>query len=344
MIDKLTFKQLFEQIENLNASAFNAFLNEDFESFDNIIDTFINSDIMELNEFPIARNAYRFSSMPFTLNGFYIGTDDNSNFLEHVTERMYGTISDIKQRDIYPIYAFLTEQEKIERKENKLLDNRIEALDKFIALYKDLYKEPKQASVFGIPYVDSVEQHQKTYIDRIVELTTARSKFQLTFNFKCSLIDNELLANQNIPEKMNYLSKRFHNIFSDSNIKIEDYFSFSNDNHKILITNYMQGKGIDRKNWKNYKKGILSATPLFYLELAFYLSIPSSDEIEKFMNLHGFSIKSPMTHFHDIYFGKKIYHVLHKDLCRWIDAGIDYNLVNEMCGMKLETKEIKKKK
>ena len=35
--------------------------------------------------------------------------------------------------------------------------------------------------------------------------------------------------------------------------------------------------------------------------------------------------------------------VLHRDLCRWIDAGIDYNLINEICGLKLEQKELRKK-
>ncbi len=89
---------------------------------------------------------------------------------------------------------------------------------------------------------------------------------------------------------------------------------------------------------------ILPNIHLFYLELALYLTIPSSDEIEKFMNLHGYSIKSPMTHFQDISCKKNVYHILHRDLCRWIDAGIDYNLLSQMCGFLLEQKEIRKPK
>lgn len=345
MTDRLSYRQLYTQIEGLNTEVYQSILKGDYEAFERVLEGFITSGIMEQDEFTTARKAYRYSAMPFTLNGIYIGTEDNSNFLEQVTERMYGTISDIKQRDIYPIYAYLTEQEKIERKENKLFEKRLAALDEYVELYKNLYKETSNTSIFKeVPLIDDVEQHQKTYIDKIIDLATARSKFGLTFGFTCSDIDNEELAKKDIPEKIGYLTHKFSNVFKDTSNSIEDYFSFSTDDTNILISNYIQGKGIDRKNWKNYKKGIFPNIPLFYLELAFYLSIPSSDEIEKFLNLHGYSIKSPMTHFHDIYCGKKVYHILHRDLCRWIDAGIDYNLINEMCGMQLEIKEKRKPK
>lgn len=123
------------------------------------------------------------------------------------------------------------------------------------------------------------------------------------------LTQQEKLADKNISDKMKYLSKNFPNIFETKTgaktKEVEDYFTFKSYDEKILASNYIHGKGIDRKNWKRYVKGILPSIPLFYLELAFYLSIPSSDEIEKFMSLHGYSIKSPMTYFHDIKCGKR---------------------------------------
>lgn len=119
-------------------------------------------------------------------------------------------------------------------------------------------------------------------------------------------------------------------------------FGGTTNGAKILTSNYLHGKRIEWEKWKNYKKGRLPNLHLFYLELAFYLSIPSSDKIEKFINLHGHSIKSPMTHFSDISFGSKVYHIMHQDLCRWIDTGIDYNLINELCNMQLQQKEIGK--
>lgn len=93
---------------------------------------------------------------------------------------------------------------------------------------------------------------------------------------------------------------------------------------------------------KNIAKVLFPTNPLFYLELAFYLSIPSSNEIEKFMNHHGYSIKSQMTFFQDICCRNNTYHILYKDFCKWIDAGIDYNLINELFRYQLEVKETRK--
>ena len=343
MKDTLSYKQLFDELETLNSSAYSAFINEDFEGFLSIIDDFTSSGIMEQERFPLAREAYRMSSMPYTLNDQYIGFEDNNNFLSTVAEIMSGwSISELKKRDVYPIYAYLTEAEKQERAENKLADKRIDALREYVKLYKDLYNVPQTVSVFGVPYISDVTQHQKLYVDKIVELAETRSKFHLTFDFATSSVDNDKLARLPLSEKMDYLTTNFANIFSNKHKSVSDYFTVHTDDTKILVSNYIHGKGIDRKNWKNYKKCTFCNIPLFYLELAFYFAIPSSNEIEKFLNLHGYSIKSPMTHFRDISCKKKTYHILYKDLCRWIDSGIDYNLINAMCGMQLEIKEKKK--
>lgn len=63
----------------------------------------------------------------------------------------------------------------------------------------------------------------------------------------------------------------------------------------------------------------------FYLQMAFFLGLPTSNEIEKFLNFNGYTIKSPFKLFPntDIY---------DYDVCRYIDAGIDYNLINVMLG------------
>lgn len=46
-----------------------------------------------------------------------------------------------------------------------------------------------------------------------------------------------------------------------------------------------------------------------------------------------------MTLFHDVGCGKD--YILHGDLCYLIDAGIDYNLLNEICGFVLQKREVR---
>lgn len=350
MKDRLSYKQLYDEIETLNTSVFDSLMNEDFEEFQNTIDEFTDSGIMEQEEFATARAAYRYTSMPFTLDGIWISVDSR-NPLDRIVMDVAGpSIQEIHARDVMPVYAYMIEHaepQETESESNRIASMRISAFNQYIKLYSKLYNDPSPKSIWSVPLVDDVKKHQMTYINRVTELAAARSKFYATYDFTSlplngmKIIDNEKLRNLNASEKIKYLTETFDNIYGSvkNRIKCTDYFSF-NGYEKILVSNYLQGKRIDRKNWKRYTKGFLPKIPDFYLQLAFYLTIPSSDEIEKFMNLHGYSIKSPMLHFYDVSGGN---HILYRDLCRWIDAGIDYNLINEMCDFDLEQKEIRKK-
>lgn len=353
MKDKLSYKQLYNEIETLNTSAFDSLLNENFEGFQNTINEFADSGIMEQEEFATAREAYRYSSMPFTFDGTWISVDSRNPLDRLVMDVAGPSIQDLHKRDVMPVYACIVEHaepQEMQDCNSRIASIRYDALQHYKALYKDLYQDPSsQGSLWNNPLVADAEKHKMVYINRITELADARSKFYATYDFTSlplngvKVIDNEKLRNLNPSDKIRYLTETFDNIYdhtkSKNKLLYTDCFSFDGYK-KILASNYLQGKGIDRKNWKRYIKGDLPVKAEFYLQLAFYLTIPSSDEIEKFMNLHGYSIKSPMLPFYDILGG---HHILYKDLCRWIDAGIDYNLINEMCGLKLEQKEIRNK-
>lgn len=353
MKDKLSYSQLYNELEILNTSAYDCFFNGDFEKFQNTIDEFTDSGIMEQEEFATAREAYRYSSMPFTFDGIWISVDSRNPLDRLVMDIAGPSIQEIHERDVMPVYAYMvrhTEVQETSQTDSKIAGKRYAALQHYKELYKDLYKDPfSTGNLWSIPLVADAEKHKMVYINRITELAAARSKFYATYDFTSlplngmKIIDNEKLRNMNASKKIKYLTTAFDNIYDPAKNKNRfnhtDCFSFDGY-EKILVSNYLQGKGIDRKNWKRYTKGTLPAKFDFYLQLAFYLTIPSSDEIEKFMNLHGYSIKSPMLLFCDILGGN---HILYRDLCRWIDAGIDYNLINEMCGLKLELKEIRKK-
>ena len=351
MKDKLSYRQLYDEIETLNTSVFDSLINRDFESFQNTINEFVDSGIMEQDEFATAREAYRYSSMPFTFDGTWISVDSRNPLDRLVMDVAGPSIQEIHARDVMPFYAYMvghTEVQGTSQTDSKIAGKRYAALQHYKELYKDLYKDPSSKGTWSIPLVSDAEKHKMVYINRITELAAARSKFYATYDFTSlplngmKIIDSEKLRNMDTSEKIKYLTATFDNIYDPAKNRNRfnhtDCFSFDGY-EKLLVSNYLQGKGIDRKNWKRYTKGTLPAKFDFYLQLAFYLTIPSSDEIEKFMNLHGYSIKSTMLLFCDILGGN---HILYRDLCRWIDAGIDYNLINEMCDLKLELKEIRK--
>lgn len=351
MKDKLSYSQLYIELESLNTSAFDSILRGDLEGFQNTIDEFTSSGIMEQEEFASAREAYRYSSMPFTLDGMWISVDSHNPLDKPITDFSGLPIQEINKRDVQPVYAYMTEHKEAEN--SKIAGKRIDALQQYIKLYKNLYNDPSPQMSFSVPLINDAEKHKMVYINRISELAAARSKFYTTFDFSClplngmNIIDNEKLKNLDVYRKIKYLTETFDNLYNSAKtknkFKITDCFSF-NGYEKIIASNYLQGKDIDRKNWKHYIKGVLPEKPMLYLQLAFYLTIPSSAEIEKFMNLHGYSIKGNMTQFGGIVYNGITRPVLHRDLCRWIDAGIDYNLINEICGFKTQKKEIRKPK
>lgn len=355
MKDKLSYSQLYTELETLNTSVFDCLLNEDFESFQNIINEFVSSGIMEQEEFAKAREAYRYSSMPFTLDGIWVGVDSRNPLNEAIIANYGPSIQDIAKRDVWPTYTYMTQQKKISSNAGNMTKNRTSALDEYIKLYEDLYSSSTSQNILKFLLIDDPEKHKMFYINKVTALAAARSRSYTTFDFKTlntngiKFIEMEKLRNMELPERIDYLTKSFTDIFdhriNKNRYTIKDCFAFSGY-EKVLASNYLQGKDIDRKNWKNYTIGKLPKNPMFYLQLAFYLTIPSSAEIEKFMSLHGYSIKSPMTLFKTIEDKKndKKYHILHRDLCRWIDAGLDYNLLNEMLGFKPEIKEIRKPK
>lgn len=356
MKDRLSYRQLYDELEALNTSVYDSLLNEDFEGLQHTIDEFTDSGIMEQEEFAAAREAYRYSSMSFTLDGIWISVDSRNPLDRLVMDVAGPSIQEIHERDVMPVYAYMVghaEPQEMKHNDSKIAGKRCNALQRYKDLYKDLYKDPSSTgNLWSIPLVADAEKHKMVYINRITELAAARSKFYATYDFTSlplngmKIIDNEKLRNMDASPKIKYLTTAFDNIYDPAKNKNRfnhtDCFSF-NGYKKILASNYLQGKDIDRKNWKRYTKGFLPNNPIFYIQLAFYLTIPSSDEIEKFMNLHGYSIKGNMTRFGGIKDGSITRPVLHRDLCRWIDAGIDYNLINEMCGYKLEIKEIRKK-
>ena len=92
MKDKLSYRQLYDEIETLNTSVFDSLINRDFESFQNTINEFVDSGIMEQDEFATAREAYRYSSMPFTFDGIWISVDSR-NPLDRVVMDVAGPSS-----------------------------------------------------------------------------------------------------------------------------------------------------------------------------------------------------------------------------------------------------------
>lgn len=364
--DNLSYPQLYDKLEELNTSCFDFILNEDFNGFEETVTTFIESGITELENFDTARRMYRYVNIPTIINGSYWGKLGDTLFQDYYY-KYWGhpqNFHDIKQKEIKPQFLKLTDLKDYEAKygcneyEHEPagvmpgekaptiinINKRVAAIKSYIGLYKDLYKYGSKSSP-----IHNVEKYQEPYITKLKEMVALRKKFFLTYNFE--LFDeaekfNNSLNGLSRNDKLEILETVVTNVYNNQEVtykNIRNYIKFE-DKTGVTFSNYLQGKMIDRKNWKNYYNYKFPKNMMFYLELAFYLVIPSSKEIEKFLNFHGYSINSDFLLFQTIPIGKKNHNIMLSDLKRWIDAGIDYELINEILGYQLEKKEVRKPK
>lgn len=349
--------QMFLKLERLNKDLIEYISNDDFETFKSTIQEFYDSGIIENPYFDITRDFYRCCKSDITINGTYINNTTKtlldvfySKYEEPFIEEQQDnnrelfssliTHSEFLQKYGYDDY----ETEKYGYDENipstQNINKRRNLIVEYIEEYFKLY-EPTNTS--------NIEQIQQTYIDRIVTLIELRKYTYLTHNF--ILVDEmedifTTLQPLTMKERFEYLDKHLQNIYENTSItkdNLRDYIKFENQKY-IRFTNYIQGKYIDRKRFFDFKNKKLPQNILFYIELAFYLCIPSSNEIEKFLNLFGYSIKSELMLLEKRTCGKKTYDITYKDLCKWINAGVSYDLINEMLGYELEIKDTKKPK
>ena len=169
-----------------------------------------------------------------------------------------------------------------------------------------------------------------------MELVKAREKFYYYINYDLVGYDTEDLNNtlrqkKTNKERFSILRNITDNIFTtlqnDSTLNFRDFFIIK-DNRRVTFTSYLTAKGLTGSSWFDYKKATnkkFVKERHFYLQMAFFLGLPTSNEIEKFLNFNGYTIKSPFKLFPntDIY---------DYDVCRYLDAGIDYNLINVLLG------------
>lgn len=153
MKDKLSYSQFYNELETLNTPAYDCFFNGDFEAFQNTINEFTDSGIMEQEEFATAKEAYRYSSMPFTFDGIWISVDSHNPLDRLVMDVAGPSIQEIHERDVMPVYACMvkhTELQEINYKDSKIANSRYNAPQHYKQLYKDLYKDPSSQGSLGI--------------------------------------------------------------------------------------------------------------------------------------------------------------------------------------------------
>lgn len=344
MVDKLSDKQIYEYLKGVNEQVYDCIVDEDVNALNGIIEGVETSGIMDLPNYNDAVKYYRYSEISFFFGGVsfpYQANELLDPFIAHATNGY--DIETIRRMHEDDFFAFMVNLENGEMP--KKLTPREEAYIKFKDKMEHLYDF--DGAVVSNDLITDDLAYIKILTDRVYELIQLKQKFSLKFSFgvKVPDFDCKKLSEK---EKLKKLTSIVKSMYVDANgneKEPDDFLTFDeNESNNVIFNNYMRGKYLNHMMWKNYHlHQKLPKNLLFYIETAFYLCIPGSKEIEKFLNLHGRSFNSDLGILEDsCIFGK--YPVRYKDLRRWIDIGLSYKTINELMGFKPQIAEDKNKK
>lgn len=362
MIDKLSHMQILGKIEELNTNVYDCILKGDINAFNKVIEEFEDSGIMEQENFEMTRKIYRFTNPIFSIYGFsYIPGSSKKidKYIEWATgypidaimtlnheQHFYAMINNYNQPREYDDdgnYIRKVNKKTIEQRQQQLIDY-IEKLD-------HLYDSTPQSGSLHLVLDD--KKFRKPFIDKIYELSKMKKKLTIIFNFELVGKKNPLTKKDydrmSELQKLNFFTNQMDNLYQNTQnekdvLNKKDVLTYSvtkkNEAKYIpVMTSYLRAKNIAHTAWKHYYgKQKLPSNIWFYIEMAMYLGIPSGEEIEKFLNFHGYTITSEMCVLPKWKIMNKFY-VKGKDMMRWLNAGIDYDIINAMFGWGLEETE-----
>lgn len=264
------------------------------------------------------------------------------------------TIKDIRERNDKEFYAYMVQNlntinkninAEIKQRKKLTFQDRADAFNIYLDKLENLYTETEETKSNNL-IIDEKKYHQ-IFTDRVKELVDLRQQIYIVFDFQLRNAPQKILyiKNKTEEEKLKILTANLPNIYEKIDTSdTKSLLTYKDNLYNIKFTNYLEGKDINRVNWKNYHlKMKLPSNIMFYLQIAFFLSLPSTVEIEKFLNLHGYSIKTDMLILPKVKVLKD-YCTRCKDLCKWIDAGIDFNILNKLFGYEFQVTELRKPK
>lgn len=337
--------EILDSLFDINEDVCHFIYNDDLTQLNIVIDNIFSSSLLYEDDYKTVLNAFRLANMPFSINGYNILPYDirtayQSNYKGYIKDLTMGIID---LHSFLTMYGYANEYEALNDTNNKrkiynrTILNRIAMVDTYTTLYKKLVS---LYDAKNITYIHkskfSIDTLQNEFISKVVDLVKLREKFYYYVNYDLIGYDIEtmndmLYKKKSNKERLEVLQKLTDNIFANSNhqeINFRDYFIIK-DNRRVTFTTYLKAKGLTDTSWFDYKttkKKKFVKDRDFYLQLAFFLGIPSSNEIERFMNFNGQSIKSPFKTYRNT-------NIFDYDICRWIDAGVDFNLINTMLGL-----------
>lgn len=341
----MTRQEILQELQDINTDAANYIYNGNYKALDSMVNMILETGFNKEEEFYNTLSLFRLVDIPFYIAGFNYICEQLKDEIWAEYEPLIQdlVIHNVSLNDFLSTYGYNNEYDALNATNNnrKLYNRTIIKRIKLIEDYTQKYRQLQ--TLYDTSIVKQIhstthqtDKLQNRFTKAVTDLIKSREKFYYYINYDLVGHDAEKLNKtlkqlRNDRKRINYLKNVTDNIFTtlqnNSAVNFRDFFIIK-DNHTVTFTNYLRAKGLSDNSWFDYKKATdkkFVKERHFYLQMAFFLGLPTSTEIEKFLNYNGYTIKSPFRQFPNT----EIYDY---DVCRYIDAGISYDLINSMLG------------
>lgn len=339
----MTKQEILQELQDINTDAANYIYSENYTALNSMVKTIYDTGFNREEGFYDTLKVYRLADMPFYTNGY--------NFIceklkDEIWDKYEPIIQDlvvhnVSLDDFLNAYGYANEYDALNAKNskkriyNKTIIKRIKLIEDYTQKYKELKKLYENSIVRQI--------HQTTtnknvilnrFTNAVVELIKAREQFYYYINYDLvgedvKNLNKKFKQRTNNRQRIALLKNVTDNIFTtlenDDTVNFRDFFIIKDNGH-VRFTNYLKARGFSSNSWFDYKRKTnkkFVEKRHFYLQMAFFLALPTSNEIEQFLNFNGYTIKSPFREYQNTIF-------YDYDICRYIDAGISFDLINVM--------------
>lgn len=337
----LSLLEVYHEIVNYNRELGEFLLNNDIEGFFEAIDEFIDSGLPEDPQFADALEVYRIVTPHYFIDGIPSDLIIQSLKDKGYFRDMPAAFPEIDNNTIMNLAKVSG------RKRPLSAAGREAAFQELIDTYEDFIKhEP------AIPATDDgAEQRANVYFDYITLMISARKKIDCSINF------NKLAIKSFLPEQTLYdnieqettfhkrleaieetVSKVYKTVYTaGSKLSFKDFFAINapyaetkEEKAKYMEQKFMLGLGHHKSIITTMSQGKFPQTAFAYISLAMFLSIPTTQRIEAFLNKFGFTLQNQYLPIAKKEVGAETYYFYGHHFQKWFDSGIDYFLIYQL--------------
>lgn len=257
--------------------------------------------------------------------------------------------------------------EKINSYEKARRQDKIDAIINYTNLYNDFINSNADDlhSKYNTQLLESIEykfpkknvkrksdtefQHNIQFVKReffenyIEKMINIRSQYIFESNFTLlgkpvEELREKISRAKTYKEKLQIIKSNIENIYEEiykdeeqKNFTFRNFIKLDNYENEIITDYLVNVMHVRKELYFKIKKGETPEKLQFYIALAFYLCVPTSVQLEKFLNKFGYSLSNPVQDLNVLTTSKNETYVFYtKDLKNFVDTGIDYATIADL--------------